>query len=361
MKKILCLIDGLGAGGAERQLVGLAIFLKKRGYQVDLLCYHKDLFCLPMAQEGGITPVELQVKKSRWAKLMAIRRFIKDKGGYDCVISYKDGPNAICCLLKLMGMKFKLLVSERNTTTVMNVGKKRLYNLYRFTDYVVPNSYSQSDFLSQNYPWMKKKIVTITNYTDIHKFTAHFNQQDGVLSIMTAARLAKQKNVIRYLEAIKLLKKRGVSNVHFDWYGHVQKGEEEYGDAVLAKVKEMDVEDYITFHPNVSNIVDYYHQCAVFCLPSIYEGFPNVVCEAMSCGKPILCSRVCDNGRIVDDGFNGLLFDPNNPKDIADKIEKIVCMSKEEREVFGERSRSIAIEMFSEESFVNKYISLIEE
>lgn len=360
MKKILCLIDGLGAGGAERQLVGLAIFLKKKGYEVDLVCYHKDLFCLPMAKQGGISPVILEVKQSQWAKLMAIRRFIKDNGGYDCVISYKDGPNAICCLLKLMGMRFKLLVSERNTTTVMNAGKKRLYNLYRLTDYVVPNSYSQGDFLSQNYPWMKKKIVTITNYTDIQKFTAHFDQQDGVLSIMTAARLAKQKNVIRYLEAIHLLKKRGVSNIHFDWFGHVQKGEEECGDIALVKVKELDVEDYITFHPNVSNIVDYYHKCAAFCLPSIYEGFPNVVCEAMSCGKPVLCSRICDNGKIVKDNYNGLLFDPNNPVDIAEKIESMVCMPKAQREEWGRRSRSIAEEMFSEDTFVNKYISLIE-
>ena len=177
---------------------------------------------------------------------------------------------------------------------------------------------------------------------------------------MTAARLAKQKNVIRYLEAIHILKERGVGNVHFDWYGHVQKGEEEYEKIILAKAKELDVDNYVTFHPNVSNIVDYYHECAAFCLPSNYEGFPNVVCEAMSCGKPILCSRVCDNGRIVNEGFNGLLFDPNEPKDIADKIETMVRMPKAQREEWGRRGRDIAVEMFSEESFVNKYIALIE-
>jgi len=359
MKKVLCLIDGLGSGGAERQLVGLAILLKQKGYQVELVCYHKDLFCLPMAQQGDITPIVLSVKNSQWSKLMAIRRFIKSKGGFDCVISYKDGPNAIGCLLKLMGMRFKLLVSERNTTQEIN-GKKRLYRLYRFTDYIVPNSYSQGAFLTQNYPWMRKKLVTITNYTDIYHFSPNYKQPDGILSIMTAARLAKQKNILRYLEAISILKKKGVANVHFDWYGHVQKGEDEYGKAVMAKTKELDLEDYITFHPNVSNIIDYYQECAAFCLPSSYEGYPNVVCEAMSCGKPVLCSRVCDNGNIVKDSYNGLLFDPNNVEDIADKIEKLISMTKEEREEWGKRSRSIATELFSKESFVNKYIELIE-
>ena len=42
MKKILCLIDSLGAGGAQRQMVGLATFLKEKGYDVVVAIYHKD-------------------------------------------------------------------------------------------------------------------------------------------------------------------------------------------------------------------------------------------------------------------------------------------------------------------------------
>jgi glycosyltransferase involved in cell wall biosynthesis len=55
-----------------------------------------------------------------------------------------------------------------------------------------------------------------------------------------------------------------------------------------------------------------------------------------------------------------LLFNPNSVEDIANKIEQLISMTKEEREEWGKRSRSIATEMFSEESFVNKYIELVE-
>ena len=45
--KVLCLIDGLGSGGAQRQLVGLASLLKKEGYDVLVVYYHGDHFFVP--------------------------------------------------------------------------------------------------------------------------------------------------------------------------------------------------------------------------------------------------------------------------------------------------------------------------
>ena len=44
MKKILCFIDELGSGGAERQLTSLAVLLRKNNYDVDVYCYHQNYF-----------------------------------------------------------------------------------------------------------------------------------------------------------------------------------------------------------------------------------------------------------------------------------------------------------------------------
>ena len=49
--KVLCLIDGLGSGGAQRQLVGLASLLKKEGYDVLVVYYHGDHFFVPFLKE----------------------------------------------------------------------------------------------------------------------------------------------------------------------------------------------------------------------------------------------------------------------------------------------------------------------
>lgn len=360
MKKILCLIDTLGMGGAERQMIGLALMLKQRGYRVDLVTYYDHDFHAELVQHYGLGSVTLHVGSSPWSKLMAVRSYIQEKGGYDCVIAYKSGPNIIGCLLRLMGMKFRLIVSERNTT--QHIGRKEniQFSLYRKADFVVPNSQTQVYFISEHFPWLKKKTVAITNFTDTNYFAANFTEVGEKLNIMTTARVASQKNILRYIDTIYLLRKRGVKNVHFDWYGDVQAGEEAYGEKVFDKVKEMHLEDMITFHPATPKILVHYQQCDIFCLPSNYEGFPNVICEAMSCGKPILCSRVCDNPYIVKEGENALMFDNTNVEDMADKIQQICTMTQDNLTQWSKRSREIAVELLSMNAFADKYIKLIE-
>ena len=353
-KKILCLIDTLGMGGAERQMIGLTLMLKQRGYHVDLVTYYEHDFYSELVQR-------LHVGKSPWSKMMAVRRHIKDSGGYDWVIAYKTGPNLIGCLLKMTGMTFKLIVSERNTTQYIRRKEKIQFRLYKKADYVVPNSYSQVNFINDHFPWLKNKTIAITNFTDINHFVPAETVETGYIKILTTARVAKQKNILRYLAALALLRERGLKNVHFDWFGDVQTGEEAYGEEVLKKVNEMNLADMITFHSATPNILHHYQSCQIFCLPSNYEGFPNVICEAMSCGKPILCSRVCDNPYIVKEGENALMFDNTNVFDMAEKIQNICNLSQKERAKWGRRSREIAVERLSMDAFVDKYMELIEK
>lgn len=360
MKKILCLIDALGLGGAERQMIGLALLLKQRGYQVDLVTYHDHDFYAELVQRYGIESMTLHAGNSSFSKLMAVCRHIKKSGGYDWMIAYKTGPSIIGCLLRLMGMKFRLIVSERNTTQHIHRKEMIRFRLYCKADYVVPNSQSQTNYIKAHFPWLKNKTIAITNFTDTNHFAVKYTVAGDKLRVLTTARVARQKNILRYLDAIGLLRKRGVMKVHFDWYGDVQSGEEAYGEEVFRKVKEMNLEDMITFHPATPKILEHYQQCDIFCLPSNYEGFPNVICEAMSCGKPVVCSRICDNPYIVKEGENALMFDHTNVEDMADKIMAMCEKSQEELSRWGHRSREIAEELFSMDAFVEKYIKLIE-
>lgn len=66
-------------------------------------------------------------------------------------------------------------------------------------------------------------------------------------------------------------------------------------------------------------LVDAYHACDVFVLPSLHEPFGIVVLEAWSCEKPVVASRVGGLQQVVRDGENGLLFDPVRP-DAADEL-----------------------------------------
>lgn len=359
MKKIMCLIDGLHQGGAERQMIGLVSLLMNVGYNVDLVTYNGDGFYSSVIEETGINCIVINVNGSKWSKYKAVKDIFLRNHGYDCVIAYKISPAIIACILKMFVGGFKLIVSERNTTQRIGMKEKVRFFLYKWADYIVPNSYSQKGFIERNYNNLINKVRVITNFTDVNYFVPKSKQVGGTIQILTTARISRQKNLLNFLNAIKILKERHLS-VHFDWYGNVQTKQEDYADQVYHICEEYQLQDIITFHPATNNILDKYQECDIFCLPSVYEGFPNVVCEAMSCGKPIVCSRVCDNSYLVKDGNNGYLFDPLNPIDIANVIQKMCELSEDSMVLMGEKSRTMAIDLFSENAFVNKYINLIE-
>jgi glycosyltransferase involved in cell wall biosynthesis len=57
-------------------------------------------------------------------------------------------------------------------------------------------------------------------------------------------------------------------------------------------------------------------------LPALcYEGFPMVIREAFACGKPVIASKLGAMAELVEDGKTGLLFEPGNPEDLAEKIK----------------------------------------
>lgn len=75
-------------------------------------------------------------------------------------------------------------------------------------------------------------------------------------------------------------------------------------------------------HLQGTRLDDFFRNCRFLVSPSLcYEGFPLVVIEAMLHGKPVVCSRIGGLPEIVDDGVNGLLFEPGNPADLVTKIK----------------------------------------
>lgn len=357
MKKILCLIDGLTQGGAERQIIGLSHLLGRKGYDVTLAKYTKGCFYSDLIHELSVHIIDLDCS-NKLNKFAGVWKEIK-RGRYNVVITYKPGPSMISCLLKMMGMKYKLIVSERNTSQGCSINEWLKFNVYRWSDAVVTNSHSQNVFICKYYSFLNKKTVTIPNYTDLDHFSPKECEDHKRMKILTSARISKQKNIMAYIEAVKILCTEGY-DIEFIWYGDVQSGQEDYKEQCFKKVSELGLENTLLFVDATSDIVNAYRRCDVFCLPSLYEGYPNALCEAMSCGKPILCSNVCDNPFIVEDGNCGYLFNPNDVNDIVKKIEQMYHLSEKDRKKMGERSREIAEKKFLPESFVNRYINIIE-
>ena len=357
MNRILCLIESIGPGGAERQLTGLAAMLKQHGYQVEVCYYVKKEFYLPYLQENEVESYYLAEAANAKKRFFALRKHIKAFKP-DMVISYSTSPSMIVCLLKLLGAKFNLIVSERNTTQQIGKMEKLRFFLYRWTNHIVPNSHSQAAFINKNFPNLSDKVRVITNFVDTEKFSPSVEAlpEHEETRMVCVGRLMPQKNLPRFIEAIGKVVNDGYK-IHVDWFGQDLK--DAYSEECHNAVKIHNLEGVFFFQEPSSNIQEEYRRADVFCLPSLYEGFPNVLCEAMSCGKPVLCSRVCDNPNIINENNSGLLFDPQDSTDVARVIECYLSFSSEKKESMARIGREIAVGLFSEKTFINKYLELL--
>ena len=357
MKKVLLFTDILGSGGAQRQLVTLARLLKAKGYDVSMLDYWDSPFYDDYLNANGI-PFKHVLTKGKKNIIKMLTAHVNELRP-DVVISYMENPSIVACVSKLIAKKkFKLIVSERNTTQSITRNTRTRFFLFRLADYIVPNSHSQGRFIEAHYPNLKKKTKVITNVIDSAKFVpALVRPQNPIFKFVVVARVVEQKNVLRFIEAVALLRTKGYS-FRIDWYGEPYP--QEYFAECLHLRASKHVDDVLYFHEPTREVIKVYQSADAFILPSNYEGFPNVLCEAMSCGLPVIASAVCDNPNILCDDRCGYLVDPLKPESIAEAMEKMLKLSVEERHAMGDASRKHIENFFSEEKFVNSYIELIE-
>lgn len=357
MKKILLLIDSLGAGGAQRQLVGLAVLLKQRGYDVSVATYHDDRFYVDTLLDACVPYVYLKSAHDSKRRILAVARYIR-KVRPEWVIAFLETPSIVASLAHICNRSFRLIVSERNTTQAIGWRERIRFRLFRTADYVVSNAYAQTRFIKEHYPRLAEKALTVVNFVDTEYFRPVERSRREVPEIVVAASIWEPKNTLGLIRAVRLMKDSGV-RFHVSWYGKVG-SETEYFSQCSQLLHELEVEDCISLLDKTKQIRDKYQQADYFVLPSFYEGTPNVICEAMACGLPIACSDVCDNARYVHPGENGVVFDPHSVESIAEALLGLLGVSEDVWREYGLKSRERAVEEFSKERYVESYIRIME-
>ncbi len=178
------------------------------------------------------------------------------------------------------------------------------------------------------------------------------------LKFLFIARLVKDKGLIEYIEAIRLLRAK-YPNIEFAILGPYYPG----NPTAITK-EEMDVwveeglVNYLGESDDVKSIISKY-DCVV--LPSYREGLSRVLLEAASMAKPIVTTNVPGCKDVVKDGVNGFLCKKEDALDLADKMEKIIQLTHAEQIQMGKRGRERVVEKFDEPIVNDKYIRAIEE
>lgn len=350
--RIICFTDSLGSGGAQRQLVGLACMLKESGHEVTVLTYYDIPFYKYLLDDADIRTDTICNSNNYFKRIFLLYKYLRNYR--DCVlIAYQETPSLISCILRPL-LKIKtLIVSERNTTQTVTMKDRLRFWLWRFADFIVPNSHSQADFILAKVNVPSCKVLPITNFVDVNTFSPLKNRErNNVISVVASEK--KEKNFEGIIRASRILRNQNVKFV-LKWFG--------IRTQLLAEcrtiIEENGLADIVYVFEPVRDISMVYQNSDYFCLPSFFEGFPNVLCEAMSCGLPVACSNVCDNPYIVNNGENGFLFDPTSPESIANAIYSLLSMSDHQYAAMSVANRERALSLFSESTFIANYLELL--
>lgn len=111
---------------------------------------------------------------------------------------------------------------------------------------------------------------------------------------------------------------------------------------------------------NTEQIKEEYSRCSLLVLPSKQETAPMVIAEAMSCGKPVVATKVGGISYMVEDNENGFLFEKGNDKILAEKIA-LLLKDKELRKKFGKKAKEIAEKRWKVEIIAKKHLQVYKE
>lgn len=365
MKRITIIGGSLGSGGAEHQCAQLMNMLVEKGYDVTFVSFTDVEDHYPTSPK--IHRVHIGRGQSNEKRLLKLEWYILTVKT-DVLLAFSQRMSVLSLFMMLFRPDVKVISSERNfTIDAPDKWEKILMKtgIYRRSNFVVPNNYSQGRYLAEKMPALKNKIQVITNYTEIDKYVSTPVPCNEIPRIGIFCRFEKQKNFHRFLEALYILNVRNnyKYKYHIDWYGnHSFPSEEQtkYFEEGVQKIHDYKLDDYITIHNPTREVNKLIPTFDVMCLPSLHEGFSNSISEYICCGRPVICSDVSDNSLMVHDGENGFLFDPLNVESIMEAFVRYFDISAEQRDKMGVRSREIAESLFDKNKFIESYIKLIE-
>lgn len=190
----------------------------------------------------------------------------------------------------------------------------------------------------------EQKVIYLPNGADTKRFAtgdgAGFRRARGIPAdarvLLTVARIDSQKNQLLPVRMLpELLKIEPKAHVLI--IGNVTTPS--YHEKIKQTVAELGVAEHVTIIPGIASdsqeIVDAYHAADLFLLPSIHEPFGIVVLEAWSAGLPVVASRVGGIPHFVEDGRDGMLFDPADERDFL-RAYSAVAAHTERREALAE-------------------------
>ena len=332
-KDIIFFLPNFSAGGAGESIVKICNGLNRSKFRPSIFCLGNCFYKNRLKKGTKIFEIKMQKTLFSFYKIINIleKNFNKKNTIF---ISNMNYANALSCIFVKLLLGYKLILIERTPLKELNtyysfidfIKKRIIYytmkNFYRFSDLVILNSkFTQKQF--------KKKIrcKTLSIYSpSIDKVIfSNFKKKElktkkDNLRILSIGRLSVEKRFDLLIKSMKYLKKNKYLNI-------VGNGPEHSNLKNL--IYQNNLQKSIKIKKFNKNYKGYFKKHDLFISSSDFEGFPNIVVEALN-NNLYVVSRDSGGGifNILLNGKIGKIIDTNDPKVFAQQINQFLTNMK---------------------------------
>jgi len=303
-RNIAIIIPNLNGGGAERTASKLSLYFSKNKFDKYIIVFDKNN--IDYHYEGNLISLNTKASHCLLGKIIVFFRRIykvkklKRKYHIQSSISFLDSANIVNLLSKT---EDKIILSIRNfkskssNSFYAKIHAFLIKIYYNKANALVAVSKSVKEDLIKNFGIDENKIKVIYNFYNTKKIKElskknieeKYKKIFNYPIIITMGRLKKQKGQWHLIRAFKKVKEK------IPDFKLAILGQGKLEGYLKQLVKEMDLKKDVCFIGFQKNPFKFISKSTMFVFPSLYEGFPNALVEAMACGIPVISSD-CSSG-----------------------------------------------------------------
>ena len=264
------------------------------------------------------------------------------------IISFLDGPNLVNSIASLI-FSHNCVVSERSKIDTTKFSTKIRFLVYRIAKpKLVVNSIRIKNQLVNE----QIKVINSVCIYNILPPKIINTEPDLCLNrtIVMLANYRQEKQQLEFIEALNGVTRYPIIKLFGNTFLDSSNGfTSNYYSECVQRLSDLNL---ARVHLNglTNNVIDTLSDCSAIILTSEYEGFPNVICEAMGMGKVIITSKVSDVELWIDHSVNGYLLDTHLETSLEKAFDWFLGLSDMDLKRISNHNRNLALRLFNKDN-----------
>jgi glycosyltransferase involved in cell wall biosynthesis len=362
-------LDSLVGGGAQRQAVELGRALVRRGCRVSLTVYRNFDFYAADAEAGGVEVVRLPKRVRLDPGLpLRIRRWLR-QARPDVVHAFLLPPSvwtfAATRLLR-RPERPPLVAAARSAISRLSAGDRWLHRVvYGRCDAVTANSHESARDLEALLGASAPTVRFLPNGIDLERWEVRARKpcplalEPEAFHLAVVGRIGRDKNQELMVEALARLapeERRGWRV----WLVGALDIEPDVVERVRRRIGELGLAETVRLPGPTRDVAALLPRVNALVMPSLSEGFPNAVLEAMAAARPIVATAVGEIPHMLEDGRSGILCPAVSAGALAAGLRRLAGLSEARRADLGAEARRDCVERYGMDAVAATHLAFYE-